>query len=95
MKSNKQRLLENCKILKESDLTYSRPTRDMPLRYGDFVKHQRVYDGKKGAGKPVGEILSVLEIGQTKCIAILSDNTWQFVWNLWKVNINWSNHEIK
>lgn len=48
-------------------------------------------DGSHRAGQPTGDILRVIKIKdhkpidgsvQTKCIAILADDSWSFTWNL-------------
>lgn len=56
-----------------------------------LVKKTHPMDGTKLAGKPIGKTLSVLQIvdhlpaegpSRSCCIAMLSDGTWEFLWNL-------------
>ncbi len=54
------------------------------------------YDGTKIAGTPIGPVIEVIEIvdhepvdspREKKCVAHLSDGTWEFVWNLHFIEI--------
>ena len=58
---------------------------------GGKVRRQHCWDGSSYAGKPIGPVLTITEIKdhtpcdgpvEQKCIAILSDGSWSFVWNL-------------
>jgi len=62
------------------------------MKIGDQVQRKHPFDGSRAAGYPIGKILWIKEItdhtwhnghGRTKdAIAILSDGTREFVWNL-------------
>lgn len=66
-----------------------------PLVIGDFVQKIHVHDGSPDAGNPEGEILRVVNIKDHRpidgphsvgaCIE-LSDDSMEFIWNLWKVH---------
>ena len=67
---------------------------NMNINNGDNVKKIHVYDGTLNGGKPIGKPLKVISIKdhvsidgprEKNCIAYLSDNTWEFVWNLYKL----------
>jgi len=71
----------------------SRPVRwpDADVKPGDWVRRTRIYDGTARAGHPIGAILRVLQVAdhtpadgppRRGSIVILSDQTWEFVWNL-------------
>ena len=61
------------------------------IKVGDKVRFKKWNDGSIGAGKATGPILTVVEIKGQECIdgvggkdimAVLSDGTWSFTWNL-------------
>ena len=63
------------------------------MNIGDKVRHVHIWDGSSYAGKPTGPVLTITEIKDHKpCdgphkkdeIAILSDGSWSFVWNIVK-----------
>lgn len=61
---------------------------------GDHVRKNHPYDGSSMAGKPSGPVLTVRDIvdhrpvegsiGKDE-IALLSDDSWEFVWNITKI----------
>jgi len=66
------------------------------LKVGDLVKKHHPYDGSHMGGYPVGTSLKVVEICdyrpingicEEKVVAILSDGSRAFIWNLSKVGV--------
>jgi hypothetical protein len=61
------------------------------LTAGDWVKRSRYNEGRPIVSQATGEVVRVLalvgyvEDATTKHVALLSDQTWEFVWNLHKV----------
>lgn len=62
------------------------------MEIGDKVRRQHVWDGTTNGGKPIGEVLTVIDIVdhswhggamvEEKVVAKLSDGQEEFVWNL-------------
>ena len=61
------------------------------MKVGDKVRKARIFSGSDKSGEAVGPVLIVLEVANQRCvdgvegkdtIIILSDGTWEFVWNL-------------
>lgn len=68
------------------------------------VRKKTPYDGSALAGNPTGPYLQVKEIidhkpkdgpVKPKCVALLSDDTWEFVWNLEMENEEEAEEEAK
>ena len=67
---------------------------DGMIEKGTKIQKHHVYDGTAWGGKPKGPVLEVLNIkdhnpvdgpSTANCIAILSDGSWEFVWNITEV----------
>lgn len=62
----------------------------MTIKKGSLIQRTRPYDGTSRAGRAFGPVLLVTYLGPPEgfqAIVWLHDGTWEFIWNLYEVEL--------